>query len=64
MSLGTIYSKTMYNFWNNSRPCSNNLSLLLDYQLHIFPMEHGTGRRAFFHSLMFQNWSFFEVSKS
>ena len=42
----------------------NNLSLLLDCQLLIFPMEHGTGLGTFFHSLRFQNRSFFEISKS
>ena len=42
----------------------NNLSLLLDCQLLIFPMGHAIGQGTFFHSLRFQNGCFFEVSKS
>ena len=64
MSLGTIYSKPMYNFWNSLILVHNNLSLLLGCQLLVFPMGQATGLGTFFHSLRFQNRSFFEVPDS
>ena len=64
MSLGTIYSNYMYNSGIAEYLVHNNLSLLLDCQLLIFPMGHATGRGTFFNSLRFHNGYFFEVSKS
>ena len=60
MSLSTIYS-------NSGRAqylVHNNSSLLLGCQLLIFPMGHAAGQGTFFHSLRFQNESFFEVPDS
>ena len=48
MSLGTIYSNYMYNPGIAEYLVHNNLSLLLDCQLLIFPMGHATGRGTFF----------------